>query len=314
VDGVRSYTLTGTADELDEILHGVTYNPKDGFANTTVFAISVQDAEHMPVMGQATVVTTIGNAEPGEIRFQGGVVSVLEHLGTTLTVGFLQTHDSDGDPLTYTLADDGGGRIDLVGHNQIVVKNSSRIDFEQTPEFSFKVMVSDGVNPAVERTITLGVENRIIEYFSGTGGNDILKAGSGNDKLTGLGGNDTLGGGTGRDELAGGAGEDVFLFDSTLSTTNNDFIDFKLADNDRIWLKQSTFNQIGIDQVGQALSATAFALSTDTITATTRIIYNQATGEIFYDANGAAAGLRVLFATIAGTTKPLITQDHFFIV
>jgi Ca2+-binding RTX toxin-like protein len=106
----------------------------------------------------------------------------------------------------------------------------------------------------------------------------------------------------------------VFLFDSILSTTNNDTIDFKLADNDRIWLKQSTFAKIAIDQVGQALSATAFALSTDTITSTTRIIYNQATGEIFYDANGDAAGQRVLFATIAGTTKPLITHDHFFIV
>ena len=206
--------------------------------------------------------------------------------------------------------------IDLRNGNEIVVKDNTKIDFEQmdVPEFSFTVRVDDGHGHVVDRTITLGVENRLLERVSGTGNGDVLRGGSRNDQLNGLGGDDTLSGGTGTDQLSGGAGADVFLFDSRLSATNWDLIDFKLADNDRIWLKQSIFTELGIGSINQPLSSTAFALLDGAITDQTRIIYDQTTGDIYYDANGSGAGQRVKFAQIAGATHPLIGAEHFFVV
>ncbi|MXQ10940.1 cadherin domain-containing protein [Microvirga makkahensis] len=257
-----------------------------------------------------------GNQEPGDIVFQGGVVSVLEHLGTGLTIGFLQDTDADGDQLTYTLLTDGGGRIDLRNGNEIVVKDHTKIDFEQmsTPEFSFTVQVDDGQGHVVERTITLGVENRLLERVNGTANADYIKTGSRNDQINGGGGDDTLSGGLGRDQLSGGTGSDVFLFDTRLSTTNWDLIDFNLAHNDRIWLKQSVFTALGTGSINQPLASSAFALLDGTITDQTRIIYDQTTGDIFYDANGSGTGQRVKFAEIAGTTPPTISAEHFFVV
>ncbi|KLK94905.1 hypothetical protein AA309_01535 [Microvirga vignae] len=320
------YTVTGLVADVQNAVQHLKFHTADrpndpaGTLLTTNFSITVSDGNSSVRNTNISVVSEAvdggGNQAPGPIVFQGGVISVLEHLGTGLTVGFLQETDADGDHLTYTLVEDGGGRIDLVNGNEIVVKNHTKIDFEQmaVPEFSFTVLVSDGVNPAVERTVTLGVENRILERITGTAGDDQIWAGSGNDTLNGAGGNDTLSGGTGRDQLSGGAGADVFLFNSRLSTTNWDLIDFKLADNDRIWLKQSIFTALGTSSVNQPLDPNAFALLDGTITDQTRIIYDQTTGDIYYDANGSAAGQRVKFAQIAGSTHPLIGAEHFFVV
>lgn len=320
------YTVSGTVAQVNANIQALQFlaadRPNDpaGTQVTTKFSITVSDGNSSVRDTNINVVSTAvdggGNQAPGPIIFQGGVISVLEHLGTGLTVGFLQETDADGDHLTYTLVEDGGGRINLVNGNEIVVKDHTKIDFEQmaVPEFSFTVLVSDGVNPAVERTVTLGVENRIFERVTGTAGDDQIWAGSGNDQLNGAGGNDTLSGGTGRDQLSGGAGADVFLFNSRLSTTNWDLIDFKLADNDRIWLKQSIFTALGGSSVNQPLDANAFALLDGTITDQTRILYDQTTGDIYYDANGSGSGQRVKFAQIAGSTHPLINAEHFFVV
>jgi hypothetical protein len=320
------YTVTGSVSDVQDWVRSLQFHaasrPNDpvGLEVTTQFSITVSDGNSSARDTNIKVVSTAvdggGNQPPGPIVFQGGVISVIEHLNTGLTVGFLQETDADGDQLTYTLVDDGGGRIDLVNGNEVVVKDHTKIDFEQmqAPEFTFTVLVSDGVNPAVERTVTLGVENRVLERVNGTAGNDLLSAGSGNDQLNGAGGADTLSGGTGRDQLAGGAGADVFLFDSRLSITNWDLIDFKLADNDRIWLKQSIFTALGVGSVNQPLDPNAFALLDGTITDQTRILYDQTNGDIYYDANGSGAGQRVKFAQIAGTTHPVIGADHFFVV
>jgi serralysin len=43
-----------------------------------------------------------------------------------------------------------------------------------------------------------------------------------------------------------------------------------------------------------------------------RIVYNAGTGNLYYDANGSAAGGSVLFATLAGA--PALAYTDFFIV
>ncbi|MEA3012136.1 MAG: hypothetical protein QOD42_681, partial [Sphingomonadales bacterium] len=43
-----------------------------------------------------------------------------------------------------------------------------------------------------------------------------------------------------------------------------------------------------------------------------RIVYNQATGQLFYDADGNGAGGAILFATVAGT--PTLGVSDFAVI
>ncbi len=155
-----------------------------------------------------------------------------------------------------------------------------------------------------------GTGNSAANVITGNGAANRLSGGGGNDDLKGLGGTDKLNGGIGNDKLAGGAGTDLFLFNSALNaSTNVDRItDFSVAD-DSIQLDNDVFTAAGA--VG-ALSAGAFHAGTSAQEADDRIIYDSATGKIFYDADGNGDGAAVLFAQVnAGVA---LTHADFLIV
>jgi Ca2+-binding RTX toxin-like protein len=146
----------------------------------------------------------------------------------------------------------------------------------------------------------------------GGNGNDTLTGGGGNDTINGGNGNDTVNGGLGNDSLTGGANNDNFLFNTALNAVTNvdDITDFNFV-NDTIQLENAIFNAIVGVGVLSAAQFTANAAGTAT-TASQRIIYETDTGNLFYDANGSAAGASVLFATL--TAGLGITNNDFFIV
>lgn len=179
-------------------------------------------------------------------------------------------------------------------------------------------------NDAGLRKLLLGGDDTVLlsnqaDYFSGGNGRDELQGLRGNDRLLGAKGNDTLLGGAGgdtlngnegRDRLAGGVGNDVlnggpgndtFVFDTALNAaTNVDRIVGFESGSDAIELAVSIF--AGLGAAGNTLAAGRFALGA-AADANDRIIYVQANGRLFYDADGDGAGDRVLFARLeAGTT------------
>jgi Ca2+-binding RTX toxin-like protein len=96
--------------------------------------------------------------------------------------------------------------------------------------------------------------------------------------------------------LNGGAGADTFRFSSSLGAGNVDTVqDFSVAEGDRIVLSRSVFAAAGYD----ALAGSAFTLGAAASTAAHRIVYNQSTGDLSYDADGAGAGAAIKFAVIA---------------
>jgi serralysin len=60
------------------------------------------------------------------------------------------------------------------------------------------------------------------------------------------------------------------------------------------------------------LNANAFVSGAAAADANDRIIYNAATGQLFYDADGNGAGAAVLFATLDG--KPPVTAADFLVI
>lgn len=114
-----------------------------------------------------------------------------------------------------------------------------------------------------------------------------------------------MGGNVGNDTLAGGAGADMFVFDTALNRFSNvdQISDFVVAD-DTIELDQSVFAALALG----ALSADAFAAGMSAQDADDRIIYDSATGQIFYDADGNGSGAQVLFAQV-GAGVALTSAD-----
>jgi serralysin len=141
----------------------------------------------------------------------------------------------------------------------------------------------------------------------GFAGNDELYGQNGNDNVNGGDGDDLINGGAGTDMLIGGIGSDRFVFDAALGPSNVDTIaDYQLG-QDRIELSSSIFNALSAG----SLSASAFANGTAATTAAQHIIYDQTTGNLFYDADGNGAGAAVQFATL--TNKPVLTTADFLI-
>jgi Ca2+-binding RTX toxin-like protein len=130
-----------------------------------------------------------------------------------------------------------------------------------------------------------------------------------NNTIYGNAGNNVLDGKGGNDALVGLAGADTYAFTTALGAGNVDTV-FGFAHGvDKIALDDAIFTAIG--PLG-ALNANAFVVGTAAGDADDRIIYNQTTGQLFYDADGNGAGAQVLFATLNG--GGLVTASDFTVI
>jgi Ca2+-binding RTX toxin-like protein len=147
-----------------------------------------------------------------------------------------------------------------------------------------------------------------VERLVLTGAGDIDATGNGlSNILFGNDGANVLDGKGGADVLKGGGGADMFLFSTRPGPGNVDRIaDFSVAD-DIIGLSSAVFGlPVGV------LRRSAFRVGTAAHDATDRIVYDPATGAIWYDADGSGAGAAVQFATV--TAGLALTNADFVII
>jgi serralysin len=130
----------------------------------------------------------------------------------------------------------------------------------------------------------------------GQAGNDRLIGNLGNDTIIGGSGNDRLDGGYGNDRLTGESGRDSFVFSTTLNAAENvDRIRGFSVKNDTIRLDDAIFTAAGSAGV---LKAAAFYRGAAAHDANDRIIYDRATGALYYDPDGTGAQEQVQFAQL----------------
>ncbi|MBM6594013.1 FG-GAP-like repeat-containing protein [Microvirga pudoricolor] len=139
-------------------------------------------------------------------------------------------------------------------------------------------------------------------YLWGTAYKDNLKGDSGNNKLVGGGGNDIL---------TGGKGKDAFVFDALLKRNADTIKDFSVKD-DSIWLENAIFQGVGWGTPAnpRLMAADQFKLYGDEGDA--KIIYNKASGGLFYDADGSGDGGMIKFAQVAKNLK--LTAADFYVI
>jgi serralysin len=176
----------------------------------------------------------------------------------------------------------------------------------------------DTVRSSVSTALPEHVENLVLAGAAAEGtGNRLDNGLTGNDAanlLRGLQGDDTLRGGLGNDVLEGGPGRDSFVFDAPPGAADADLVvDFR-GNQDELQLDDAAFAAIGA--LGRfAAGDNRFAFG-DGLTAgadaADRVVYDTATGELYYDADGSGPGASLLFATLQGA--PRLDADDIVVI
>ncbi|HTU12656.1 MAG TPA: M10 family metallopeptidase C-terminal domain-containing protein [Allosphingosinicella sp.] len=135
---------------------------------------------------------------------------------------------------------------------------------------------------------------------------------TGNELANTLFGNDganVLNGGAGSDFLDGKGGADSFAFTTALGANNVDTVVGFQTGIDTILLENAVFTALG---AAGGLNANAFVAGSGAADASDRIVYNSATGQLFYDADGNGAGAAVQFAQLGAGT--LLSASDFQVI
>ena len=125
-----------------------------------------------------------------------------------------------------------------------------------------------------------------------------LTGGTGNDSLDGGDGNDRLdGGGGGTDRLAGNSGADIFVFDHAPTGSNVSTITDLATGTDQLELDHSAFAGLNWSGAPHTLAAGEFFQGDPNAISGQHVIFEQGSGNLYYDADGMAGGAQ-LFATV----------------
>ncbi|BBC70957.1 conserved hypothetical protein [Altererythrobacter sp. B11] len=134
----------------------------------------------------------------------------------------------------------------------------------------------------------------------GTIGDDIISAGWGSNLLRG---------GFGSDILIGGGGKDMFVFDTTIGNDDVDILRGFKHGTDKIALDSHIFDDV---DVGGHFALSAFAAGPTAVDADDRIIYDRASGNLYYDPDGNGAAEAVQFAHL--DNRPVLTAQDFILM
>ena len=331
IAGVWQYTLN--AADPDTI--GLPLNQ----LAADVFTYRVHDANGDTDLGQLTINVRGVNTAPVITSDGGGAKARLTLPEGGKLVTTVVATDADGAAPSYSIT--GGADAGKFSINAA----TGKLSFKSAPDFGaprdagrnnvYDVVVaaSDGIATDTQAiavrvkdvgarvigerwadVVTAGPLGRASagdDWISGRGGCDLLAGGAGDDTIDGGAGRDVLKGGKGQDVLRGGTGKDFFVFCENPSAANADMIEDFRHDHDALVLGALNFRGLGWGN----LSRTAFYSGDGATTAhdaSDRIVYDTATGALYFDKDGIGGTAAVHFATLEGAPK--LDAGDFLIV
>jgi VCBS repeat-containing protein len=201
---------------------------------------------------------------------------------------------------------DGGGGADILdglgGNDTIIVGADDRVVEALGGGF-------DNVAAKTGYILNAGAEIEVLST-SDHGGTDAIDL-TGNDLsqvVIGNAGANILDGGLGDDLLQGLGGADTFAFTTAPGAGNADTILDFLSGTDKIALDDAVFTGL----TPGPLPAGAFVTGTAALDADDRIIYDSATGALYFDADGVGGVAMVQFATLTGL--PVLVAGDFTVI
>jgi RTX calcium-binding nonapeptide repeat (4 copies) len=301
-DGNDTVTLNGGSVDNINLGNGAnSLTSTDGFVGALI-AYDGNDTVNIGAAGADMI--NVGRGNNTVTTGTGKVSAIVAHDGNdTVTIG-----SGGADLVSLGLGND----VYNLGSSQPVIFDAGGVDLITTT-----ISRDLGNFPTIENLTLLGVAavngtgNALNNIIKGNSAANTLNGGGGNDTLSGLAGNDILIGGAGKDTLTGGLGKDTFVFNTPLSaSTNVDAItDFSHVD-DTIQLSKAIFKGMG----SGALLSKYFYAGTKAHDADDHIIYNKATGALYYDSDGTGAHAQVQFATISNHATAGLAYNDFVLI
>ena len=304
---IENLTLTGFAAVNaygNHLANVITGNDNNNVLNGSTGADTMigkggTDTYYVDNAGDVVVEASGGGVDTVHSAVSYTLSANVENLGLTGTAthatGNALANRLYGNASNNTL--DGGAGADYMtgrgGNDTYIVDNVGDRVLENT--------ASEGTADKILASVSYSLGGIYVETLELTGSAAIDATGNSlaNTLVGNSGANDLYGKG-GNDRLSGGAGQDGFWFDTALNGSANvdAILDFNVAD-DTIHLRRGVFSGISADG---ALGASAFRAGTAAQDADDRIVYDSATGKIWYDADGSGEGAAVLFATVTAGT------------
>jgi Ca2+-binding RTX toxin-like protein len=289
VSGQNDFVTEAAGEGNDRILAYGSYSLAVGSAVELLTAANQNGTQALNLTGNGTAQSMIGNEGVNELYGLGGA-DVLFGLGGNDVLdggsGADVARGGAGDD-AYAIDDSLDQVIEVAGEGYD--RLFTTVDYRIGESQHIELLVGDQASGAALNLAGNNLSNTIV----GNGGANLLEGHGGVDRLEGGGGNDTLDGGSEGDVLNGGAGADQFRFTSALDG-NFDRIEDFLSGTDKIGLSRTVFTGLAAGSV----PAGAFVLGSAAADGDDRLVYNQATGQLFYDADGNGSGAAVLFATL----------------
>ncbi len=293
-------TLRGTS--AANILDG-------GAGNDTLLGGAGNDTYLVDSAGDRVIESTLA----GEIDVVNAALSWtlsanLENLTLTGTGKFSGRGNGQSNILTgndaANVLDGGAGADSLIGgagNDIYVVDNLSDVIQENQTDAaeidSVRAWRDWTLGDNLENLTLLGVKpmhgsgNALDNSLTGNGNANSLDGGAGNDILAGASGNDTL---------TGGTGSDTFAFTTPLNAIRNvDTVTDFSSGTDKIQLSPAIFRELGFS--GAPSTAAFFHAGSAAHDADDRIVYDQANGALYYDADGTGALAAMQFAVLSGS-------------
>jgi Ca2+-binding RTX toxin-like protein len=291
-----------------------------GSGNDRAFFNVSRDGSDAVNLGSGSDIVSVSAAAAGQIR----LTFTSAEVGNGNAADANAMTNQDGGLAVRLQAENGSGdltggvsRFDDEGITFVASRSGVTFDVRDLVSGAARGDQFEVVSLGTKGTDTLtAVRSNDAYYFNAGMGNDRVTGGSESDFLVGGAGNDTMNGrgdddrfigGAGNDVLTGGSGDDTFIFNAAFAGNVDRIRDFRASD-DTFQLDNAVFTGL----TDGALSAGAFALSSATAEADDRVIYDQATGNLFFDADGGARDNQTLFATL--TNRTTITAGDFFVI
>ncbi len=315
--GNDSINGLGGNDEINggtgrDVLHGDGGNDVVNGGDGDDYAYG--DAGNDTVIGGAGTDRLYGGDGNDSLDGSDGSDRMYGDAGNDVLVGGASTNILDGGTGIDTMT--GGG-----GNDSYFVDHASDVIFEflgggtDLVYSTASYVLSDNVeNLSLTGTDAIDATgNALVNRLTGNDGNNALYGYDANDRLDGGLGNDDLVGGKGRDILTGGAGADDFVFAEFGSANYDTVMDFNAVDD------TITLSGAAMGHAAGGLTAAEFTLSTPNgfftsfaTTSSQRIIYDQARGDLYYDADGNGSGAKQLIASLVDGTVLTINDILFF--
>lgn len=261
--------------------------------------------------GNDTVITTLAkytlSSHVENLIYDGGASTALTGNALDNVITTLSGSDTlDGGKGADTMTGGAGGDTYIVDNALDVVVEEEADDGIDTVKTSLN-----------DYTLSDNVENFTYtgKKASSLNGNDldnVITGSTGADTIDGGEGDDVLYGGAGNDVLTGGAGDDAFFFNSAPNgRANVDTITDFESGSDMIHLENSVFKKLG---AAGALNANMFVVGTAALDANDYIIYDDASGKLYYDADGSGRGAAVQIALVGTAEHPELSAADFAVV